>query len=99
MEAKGDGEFERFMPEKVKSLFIGKTSFDLAGTAITSGGVDIERATIESDAVHGTATGNVDPKGASDLAVELSAKDKPVTVDVGNSAVPILVAVQKATAR
>ncbi|TIT83959.1 MAG: hypothetical protein E5W55_35195, partial [Mesorhizobium sp.] len=59
----------------------------------------IERATIESDAVHGTATGNVDPKGASDLAVELSAKEKPVTIDVGTSAVPILVAIEKATAR
>jgi translocation and assembly module TamB len=99
IEAKGDGEFEGFLPEKIKSLFAGKTSFDLAGTATTSGGVDIERATIESDAVHGTATGNVDPKGASDLAVELAAKNKPVTVDIGNSAVPILVAVEKATVR
>ncbi|TIQ37789.1 MAG: translocation/assembly module TamB [Mesorhizobium sp.] len=99
IEAKGDGEFERFLPEKFKSLFAGKTSFDIAGTATTAGGVDIGRATIESDTVHGTATGNVDPKGASDLAVELSAKGKPVTIDVGNSAVPILIAVQKATAR
>ncbi|MDX8453821.1 translocation/assembly module TamB domain-containing protein [Mesorhizobium sp. VK9D] len=99
IEAKGDGQFEGFLPEKIKSLFAGKTNFDLAGTATTSGGVDIERATIESDAVHGTATGNVDPKGASDLAVELSAKDKPVTIDVGNSAVSILVAVEKATVR
>ncbi|CDX50323.1 conserved exported hypothetical protein [Mesorhizobium plurifarium] len=99
IEAKGDGEFEGFLPEKIKALFAGKTSFDLAGTATASGGVDIEQATIESDSVHGAATGNVDPKGASDLAVELSAKDKPVTVDVGNSAVPILVSVEKATVR
>ncbi|WFP60051.1 translocation/assembly module TamB domain-containing protein [Mesorhizobium sp. WSM4904] len=99
IEAKGDGEFERFLPDKFKSLFAGKTSFDIAGTATTAGGVDIERATIESDTVHGTATGNVDPKGTSDLAVELSAKGKPVTIDVGSSAVPILIAVQKATAR
>ncbi|RAZ76835.1 translocation/assembly module TamB domain-containing protein [Mesorhizobium atlanticum] len=99
IEAKGDGEFEGFLPEKIKALFAGKTSFDLAGTATASGGIDIEQATIESDSVHGAATGNVDPKGASDLAVELSAKDKPVTVDVGNSAVPILVAVEKATVR
>ncbi|MEW6632374.1 MAG: translocation/assembly module TamB domain-containing protein [Pseudomonadota bacterium] len=99
IETKGDGEFERFLPEKFKSLFAGKTSFDVAGTATTTGGIDIGHATIESEAVHGTATGNVDPKGASDLAVELSAKDKPVTIDVGTSAVPILVAIQKATAR
>lgn len=99
IEAKGDGEFERFLPEKIKALFAGKTSFDVAGTATTAGGVDIERAVIESDAVHATATGTVDPKGANDLAVELSAKGKPVIIDVGNSAVPILVAVEKATAR
>ncbi|RAZ90735.1 translocation/assembly module TamB [Mesorhizobium hawassense] len=99
IEAKGDGQFEGFLPEKIKSLFAGKTSFDVAGTATISGGVDIEQATIESDSVHGTATGNVDPKGASDLAVELTAKDKPVTIDVGNSAVPILVAIEKATVR
>ncbi|TGR37966.1 hypothetical protein, partial [Mesorhizobium sp. M1C.F.Ca.ET.195.01.1.1] len=49
--------------------------------------------------VHGTAAGNVDPKGASDLSVEISAKDKPFTIDVGTSAQPILVAVEKATAR
>ncbi|CDX27074.1 conserved exported hypothetical protein [Mesorhizobium plurifarium] len=99
IEANGDGEFEGFLPEKIKALFAGKTRFDLAGTATASGGLDIEQATIESDSVHGAATGNVDPKGASDLAVELSAKDKPVTVDVGNSAVPILVSVEKATVR
>ncbi|TPN78433.1 translocation/assembly module TamB [Mesorhizobium sp. CU2] len=99
IEAKGDGEFEPFMPQKIRALFAGKTSFDVAGTATTAGGIDIERAIIESEAVHGTATGNVDPKGASDLAVELSAKGKPVTIDVGNSAVPILVAIEKATVR
>ncbi|MBZ9765128.1 translocation/assembly module TamB, partial [Mesorhizobium sp. CA8] len=98
-EAKGDGRFEGFLPEKIKALFAGKTSFDLAGTATASGGIDIQQAVIESASVHGAATGNVDPKGASDLSVELSAKDKPVTVDVGNSAVPILVAVEKATVR
>ncbi|MEZ2330337.1 translocation/assembly module TamB domain-containing protein [Mesorhizobium sp. RCC_202] len=99
VEAKGDGQFEPFLPERIASLFAGKTSFDIAGTATTSGGIDVERGTIESDAVQATASGNVDPKGASDLAVELSAKGKPITIDVGNSAVPILVAVEKATAR
>ncbi|AZO12145.1 MULTISPECIES: translocation/assembly module TamB domain-containing protein [unclassified Mesorhizobium] len=98
-EAKGDGEFERFLPEKFKSLFAGKTNFDVAAIATPTGGVDIERAIIESDSVHGTAAGNVDPKGASDLSVEISAKDKPFTIDVGTSAQPILVAVEKATAR
>ncbi|MER9685502.1 MULTISPECIES: translocation/assembly module TamB domain-containing protein [unclassified Mesorhizobium] len=99
IEAKGDGSFEGFLPERFKSLFAGKTSFDLAGTATAAGGVDIERAAIESDAVHGTAAGMVDPKGASDLSVELVAKAKPVTVNVGTPAQPIMVAINNVTAR
>ena len=31
IEAKGDGEFEPFLPENLKPLLAGKTSFDLAG--------------------------------------------------------------------
>lgn len=99
VEAKGDGEFDRFLPEKLKPLFAGKTSFDLAGTATVAGGVDIERANIDSDAVHGTAAGMVDPKGASDLSVELAAKAKPIVINVGSKAQPIVVAVNNATAR
>lgn len=99
IEAKGDGSFEGFLPERFKSLFAGKTSFDLAGTATAAGGVDVERATIESDAVHGTAAGMVDPKGASDLSVELAAKAEPVVINVGNAAQPIMVAINNVTAR
>jgi translocation and assembly module TamB len=99
VEAQGDGDFERFLPEKLKPLFAGKTSFDLAGTATTAGGVEVERASIESDAVHGTAAGMVDPKGASDLSVELAAKGEPVVLDVGTKAQPVTVAVKNATAR
>ncbi|RVC39876.1 translocation/assembly module TamB, partial [Mesorhizobium sp. M4A.F.Ca.ET.090.04.2.1] len=99
VEAKGDGDFERFLPEKLKPLFAGKTSFDLAGTATPSGGVDIERAVVESGSVHGTAAGMVDPKGASDLSVELAAKAELVVLDVGTKAQPVTVAVKNATAR
>lgn len=99
IEAKGDGSFEGFLPERFKSLFAGKTSFDLAGTATAAGGVDIERAAIESDAVHGTAAGMVDPKGASDLSMELAAKAEPVVINVGNAAQPIMVAINNVTAR
>lgn len=99
VEAKGDGEFDRFLPENLKLLFAGKTSFDLAGTATAAGGVDIERANIDSDAVHGTAAGMVDPKGASDLSVELAAKAQPIVINVGSKAQPIVVAINNATAR
>ncbi|UDL89616.1 translocation/assembly module TamB domain-containing protein [Mesorhizobium sp. PAMC28654] len=99
VEAKGDGDFERFLPENLKPLFAGKTSFDLAGTATAAGGIDIERANIDSDAVHGTASGIVDPKGASDLSVQLAAKGPPVVVSLGSKAQPITVAIKGATAR
>ena len=99
VEAKGDGEFERFLPENLKPLFAGKTSFDVAGTAIAAGGVDIEHASIESDAMHGTAAGMVDPKGGSDLSVELAAKGAPVVISVGSTAQPIALAIKSATAR
>ena len=99
VEAKGDGDFERFLPENLKPLFAGRTGFDIAGTATTAGGIDIERANIDSDAVHGTAFGIVDPKGASDLSVQLAAKGPPVVVSLGSKAQPITVAIKGATAR
>ena len=99
IEAKGDGEFERFVPENLKPLLAGKTSFDLAGTATAAGGLDVERASIDSDTVHGAAKGIVDPNGASDLSVELAAKGPPVVVSLGSKAQPITVAINNATAR
>ncbi|TPL56435.1 translocation/assembly module TamB [Mesorhizobium sp. B2-4-2] len=99
LEAKGDGDFARFLPENLKPLFAGKTSFDMAGTATTAGGISVDRANIDSDAVHGTATGIVDPAGASDLSVELAAKGPPVVVSVGSKAQPITLAIKNATAR
>ncbi|MER9440024.1 translocation/assembly module TamB domain-containing protein [Mesorhizobium sp. M0340] len=99
VEANGDGEFERFLPENLKPLFAGKTSFDLAGTATAAGGVDVERANIDSDAVHATAAGTVDPNGASDLSVRLTAKGPPIVLSLGSEAQPITVAIKDATAR
>ncbi|GLS40934.1 translocation/assembly module TamB [Mesorhizobium tianshanense] len=99
IETKGDGDFQRFMPDNLKPLFAGKTSFDLAGTAIDAGGVDVERASIDSDAVHGTAAGIVDPNGASDLSVELAAKGPPIVLSLGTAAQPVTVAITGATAR
>ncbi|MER9363854.1 translocation/assembly module TamB domain-containing protein [Mesorhizobium sp. M0500] len=99
VEANGDGEFERFLPETLKPLFAGKTTFDLAGTATAAGGVDVERANIDSGAVHATATGIVDPNGASDLSVKLAAKGPPIVLSLGSEAQPITVAIKDATAR
>lgn len=99
VEAKGDGDFQRFIPDNLKPLFTGKTSFDLAGTAIVTGGVEVERANIDSDAVLGTAAGIIDPNGASDLSVELAAKGPPIVLSLGTAAQPVTVAITGATAR
>ncbi|TPL05383.1 translocation/assembly module TamB, partial [Mesorhizobium sp. B2-4-14] len=99
VEAKGDGDFAGFLPENLKPLFAGKTSFDVAGTATSAGGISVDRANIDSDAMHGTATGIVDPAGASDLSVQLAAKGPPVVVSVGSEAQPITLAIKNATAR
>ncbi|MER8577851.1 translocation/assembly module TamB domain-containing protein [Mesorhizobium sp. M1423] len=99
VEANGDGEFERFLPETLKPLFAGKTTFDLAGTATAAGGVDVERANIDSGAVHATAAGIVDPNGVSDLFVKLAAKGPPIVLSLGSEAQPITVAIKDATAR
>ncbi|RWQ66868.1 translocation/assembly module TamB domain-containing protein [Mesorhizobium sp.] len=99
VEAKGDGDFQRFIPDNLKPLFTGKTSFDLAGTAIVTGGVEVERANIDSDAVLGTAAGIIDPNGASDLSVELAAKGPPIVLSLGTTAQPVTVAITGATAR
>ncbi|MGT2466913.1 hypothetical protein ACVOMV_21225 [Mesorhizobium atlanticum] len=65
IEAQGDGQFEAVPPGEDKVALCRQDELRRRRTATTAGGVDIERATIESDTVHGTATGNVDPKGAS----------------------------------
>lgn len=99
VEAKGDGEFAPFLPGNLRPLFAGKTSFDVAGTATSAGGISVDRASIESDAIHGTATGIADPAGASDLSVEIAAKSAPVQIVVGSAAQPITIAIRNATAR
>ncbi len=37
IEAKGDGDFERFMPEDLRPLLSGNSSFDFAGTLTSRG--------------------------------------------------------------
>ena len=94
IEAKGDGEFDRFVPEMLRPLLSGKTVFDFAGTALTDGGVDVDRATIESNALTGSATGVVDPAGLSDFALDFRAKGEGVPLAFGTAESPIDMVVQ-----
>jgi translocation and assembly module TamB len=97
IEAKGDGDFERFMPDDLKPLLSGNSSFDFAGTLTGAGGVAIERATIESNAVNGTASGTLDPQGASNFELLVEAAGEGVPLSFGTKEAPIDIVVQSAS--
>ena len=99
IEAKGDGDFGRFMPEDLRPLLAGNSRFDFAGTLTSAGGVAIERATIESNAVKGTASGTLDPEGASDFALQVEAAGEGVPLSFGTEDAPIDMIVQMASIR
>ena len=99
IEARGDGEFDRFVPEMLRPLLSGRTVFDFAGTALSNGGLDVDRATIESNTLTGSATGVVDPAGASDFALDFKAKGEGVPLAFGTAESPIDMVVRSATVR
>lgn len=99
IEVKGDGDFERFMPEDLRPLLAGNSNFDFAGVVTSAGGLSIERATIESNAVKGTASGTLDPEGASDFAVQVEAAGEGVPLSFGTEDAPIDIVVQIASIR
>ncbi|MDP3898333.1 MAG: translocation/assembly module TamB, partial [Mesorhizobium sp.] len=69
VEAKGDGDFARFLPAGLRAAAEGRTVIDFAGTLGAGGTVDIEAARLESNTVVATAKGRVDPAAASDFAL------------------------------
>ena len=83
----------------LRPLLAGKTVFDIAGTATSAGGVDIERATIEGGALRGSASGIIDPEGATDFALDFSAAGTGVPLSFGTSESPIDMVVQSASVR
>lgn len=97
--AQGDGAFESFLPAMLKPLLAGNATFDIAGTRTTSGGIDIERATLASQALTASAAGSLDPQGAADLALDVRANAGPIVLSLGNDAQPVTVAVDSATLR
>jgi translocation and assembly module TamB len=104
IEAKGSGAFERFLPEKFRSLLAGDSSFDLAGTIISHAdtgarGLTIERASLESAAVRATASGTLDPSSASDFALEVTAAGEGAPLSFGTEEAPIDLVVRSASIR
>lgn len=99
VEAKGDGEFARFLPERFRPILSGRTVFDIAGTLTTEGGIVVERAEIESNALTGTAKGTINPAGATDFALELTAAGQGLPLVFGSDESPIDINVASATVR
>ncbi|MGI6852308.1 translocation/assembly module TamB domain-containing protein [Mesorhizobium sp. 1B3] len=83
IELKGDGAFERFLPEGLRPLLAGKADFDIAGLLGSQGRIDVERANLQSNALRASAKGTIDPQGASDFALEAEAIDGAVPVSFG----------------
>ena len=100
IEAKGDGDFERFMPEDLGRCLQARRAFDIAGTLTSAGGVDIERATIESNAVTRHGVGHASTReGASDFALQVDAAGEGVPLSFGTEDSPIDMVVQSASVR
>ncbi|MEQ1940452.1 translocation/assembly module TamB domain-containing protein [Mesorhizobium sp. CN5-321] len=99
IEVKGDGAFERFLPDMLKPLLTGQSRFDIAGTATKAGGVEIERAAIDSDAIHAEAKGAFDPESAADISAQVTARSGPVVLSLPTGGAPVTVAVDNLTAR
>ena len=99
IEAKGGGEFERFLPDMLKPLLAGQSAFDIAATATGTGGVEIEHADIDSDAIHASAKGAFDPQAAADISLKIAAKDAPVVLSLPTGGAPVTVAVKNLEAR
>ncbi|MBD0414677.1 translocation/assembly module TamB domain-containing protein [Oryzicola mucosus] len=97
-EVKGDGQFDRFVPDAFKPVLTGATNFDLAGTLLSGGGVELERGNLSTGALTGSGSGIINPQGASDFSFQLDTTDQPVALSFGD-AQRIDVAVKNATVR
>ena len=99
IEVKGDGQFERFVPEMLKQVLSGSTTFDVAGTLLTSGGVDLERADIASGGLTTSGSGVINPEGASDFHLQIDTGAQPVALTFGGDAQKVETAIKSATLR
>lgn len=83
IEAKGTGDFARFMPEGFRAIAQGSTAIDFAGSFLEGGAVSIEHAALDSETVEATVGGRLDPGGDSDLNLRANAKGEPVELRFG----------------
>lgn len=99
IEVKGDGAFERFLPEGLRPLLAGRADFDLAGLLGDQGRIDVERANLQSADFRAIAKGSINPQGTSDFALQAEAVDGPIALSFGSGAEAVSLAFNNATAR
>lgn len=99
IEAKGDGQFERFLPASVRPLAAGASTFDFAGTLLAQGGLELDAASFRSAAATVSGRGTVDPQGGSDFALELATVAGPVRLTFGEGEEPVSLALRSAAVR
>ena len=87
------------MPEDLRPLLSGNSSFDVAGTLTGAGGVAIERATIESNAIRARHRARSTRQGASDFALQIDAAGEGVPLSFGTEDAPIDMVVNSASVR
>lgn len=99
IEATGDGDFARFVPWELKALLAGKVTFDVAGTATSTGGVEIDKAEVKSDVLLGSARGTINPAGASDFALQFNSVGPTLPLSLGSEESPIDLELKSASLR
>ncbi|MBX3569122.1 MAG: translocation/assembly module TamB domain-containing protein [Rhizobiaceae bacterium] len=99
VEARGDGDFASFVPDRFKHLLQGTTRFDIAGTATRSGGFLVKRADVFGSALTASAAGQFDPEGATDFSLEVTAGEGGLPLSFGTEESPIDITIRSATIR
>lgn len=99
VEARGDGDFGRFVPETLRGLIAGQTSFDFAGTIGEQGRIDVETASLQSPVLTATASGRIDTAAGSDFSLEVAARDGSAPLAFGEGADAVTIGVRQIALR
>ncbi|MBW8907868.1 MAG: translocation/assembly module TamB domain-containing protein, partial [Mesorhizobium sp.] len=73
---------------------LGPLNLDAAGSVTTAGGLVIDKATLSGDKISGTATGTINPNGASDFALDLASNGPSLPLKFGTPDSPVALELQ-----
>ena len=99
VELRGDGDFARFVPARLKPLLAGRAHFDLAGSRDAERGITIETATVDTAVLRGVARGSINPAGATDFSLEFTSAGPTVPLGLGSEESPIDIELESASVR